>query len=65
LINTVHEPTLKSFSPLQCRLWQIGLFFTSSVFVTMLFFIRGGVVNPTRNLKRSWRTDVFCRGCLP
>ena len=24
-----------------------------------------GVVTPTPNPQRSWRTNVFCRGCLP
>jgi hypothetical protein len=33
-------------------------------FVTMIV-LRGGVVNPTPNPQLSWRTNVFCRGCLP
>jgi hypothetical protein len=36
--NTFHEPTLRSFSPLQCRPWQIGPVFTFSDFVTMFFY---------------------------
>jgi hypothetical protein len=28
-------------------------------------FLPGGVVNPTPNPQLSWRTNVFCRGCLP
>jgi hypothetical protein len=33
-------------------------------FVTMIV-LEGEVVNPTPNPQLFWRTNVFCRGCLP
>jgi hypothetical protein len=38
--------------------------FSFEGFVTMIV-LRGGVVNPTPNPQLSWKTNVFCRGCLP
>jgi hypothetical protein len=38
--------------------------FASSDFVTSICF-HNGVVRPTPNPQKSWRTNVFCQGCLP
>jgi hypothetical protein len=32
---------------------------------TTMIVLRGGIVNPRPNPQLSWRTNVFCRGCLP
>jgi hypothetical protein len=44
--------------------WALASLTFLEGFVTMIV-LQGGVVNLTPNPQPFWRTNVFCRGCLP